>query len=66
MEPILLYNRKTGSLEEEVGFEKSTTDEAIAELPPWMDLADLTEDDWVVLVEVGAILYREGLSRREA
>lgn len=39
-------------------------DDAIAQLAAWMDVSDLSEDDWVVLVEVGAILYREGLRRR--
>lgn len=40
-------------------------DDAIAQLAAWMDVSDLSEDDWVVLVEVGAILYREGLRRRQ-
>lgn len=44
---------------------KKGLDDAIAQLAAWMDLAELSEDDWVVLVEVGAILYREGLRRRE-
>ena len=40
-------------------------DDAIAQLAAWMDLADLSEDDWAVLGEVGGILYREGLRRRQ-
>lgn len=39
-------------------------DDAIALLAAWMDLADLSENDWAVLGEVGGILYREGLRRR--
>lgn len=42
-------------------------DDAIANLAAWMDLAEdhLTEDDRTVLGEIGAVLYREGLRRRE-
>lgn len=41
-------------------------DDAIWKLAAWMHVASdhLTEDDIVLLGEVGAILYREGLSRR--
>lgn len=41
-------------------------DEAIAQLAAWMDLVSdrLTEDDVVVLTEIGATLYREGLRKR--
>ena len=41
-------------------------EDAISELALWMDLkqADLTEDDWTMLVNVGGLLYREGLLRR--
>ncbi|MBS0339825.1 MAG: hypothetical protein JSS56_04825 [Proteobacteria bacterium] len=39
-------------------------DDAIALLAGWMELADLSEDDWAVLGEVGGILYRDGLRRR--
>jgi hypothetical protein len=43
-------------------------DDAIAELAGWMELArdHLTDDDWTVLGEIGAVLYREGLRRRLA
>ena len=43
-------------------------DDAIAQLAAWMDLAadHLTEDDWAVLGEIGAVLYLEGLRRRRA
>lgn len=42
-------------------------DDAIANLAAWMDLAanHLTEDDMAVLGEIGGVLYREGLLRRE-
>lgn len=41
-------------------------DDAIAQLAAWMDLAAsrLFEDDVVVLSEIGATLYREGLRNR--
>lgn len=41
-------------------------DDAIANLAAWMNMARdrLTEDDWVVLGEVGGLLYREGVRRR--
>lgn len=41
-------------------------DDAIAGLAVWMDLArdHLKEEDWVVLGEIGGMLYREGASRR--
>jgi len=41
-------------------------DDAISELAAWIDLAryKLTEDDMVVLGNVGGLLYREGLRRR--
>lgn len=40
-------------------------DDAIADLVRWMDLAHerLTEQDRAALVEVGGVLYREGLRR---
>lgn len=43
-------------------------DEAIAQLAAWMDLASdrLTEDDGVVLTEIGAMLYRDGLRKRRS
>ena len=46
---------------------KWTVDDAIAELAAWMDLAryKLTDDDMVVLGEIGGVMYREGLRRRE-
>lgn len=42
-------------------------DDAIAELAAWIDLAKnrLSEDDLALLTRVGAMLYREGLSRRQ-
>jgi len=42
-------------------------DDAIANLAAWMELArdHLTEDDWTVLGEIGGMLYREGVSRRQ-
>ena len=43
-----------------------TADDALVRLAAWMDLAAsrLTEDDETVLVEIGAVLYRDGLRRR--
>ena len=45
---------------------KANLDDAIANFAAWMELAQdhLTEDDWAVLGEIGAMLYREGASRR--
>lgn len=42
-------------------------DDAVDGLASWMGLAQdrLTEDDMAVLAEVGVILYRGGLRRRE-
>ena len=41
-------------------------EDAISELALWMDLkqAELSEDDWTMLVNVGGLLYREGLRQR--
>ncbi len=41
-------------------------DDVIVQLAAWMDLAAerLTEDDLVVLSGIGAVLYREGLRKR--
>lgn len=39
-------------------------DDAIALLAARMDLADLSENDWAVLVEIGGILCRDGLRQR--
>lgn len=41
-------------------------DDAIANLAAWMEQARgrLSEDDWVVLGEIGGLLYREGANRR--
>ena len=41
-------------------------DDAVAALATWMSLAGdrLTEDDMVVLVGIGAVLYRHGLRQR--
>ena len=45
---------------------KATLSDAISLLASWMDVARgrLTEDDLVVLGEIGGILYRDGLARR--
>lgn len=42
-------------------------DDAISQLAAWMDLAadHLSEDDAAVLINIGGMLYREGLRRRE-
>lgn len=39
---------------------------AISDLALWMDLkeAELSEDDWSMLVNVGGLIYREGLRQR--
>jgi len=41
-------------------------DDALANLAGWIELKqeELHEDDLAVLLEVGGILYREGLKRR--
>lgn len=40
---------------------RKSLDDAVAELANWMDLARdrLTDGDWIVLGEIGAVLYRE-------
>lgn len=40
--------------------------DAIAELAAWMDLARdrLTDEDWMVLGHIGAVLYREAVRRK--
>lgn len=45
---------------------QASLDDAIAQLAAWMDLAStrLYEDDLVVLIGIGATLYREGLRNR--
>lgn len=45
---------------------QASLDDAIAQLAAWMDLAStrLSEDDLVVLMGIGAALYREGLRNR--
>jgi len=45
--------------------DQSKTDDAIAQLAAWMELAGerLTEDDMVVLVGIGAVLYRDRLNQ---
>ena len=47
---------------------KATLDDAIVMLAGWMELAQdqLTEDDVVILAEIGAIMFRDGLDRRMA
>lgn len=45
----------------------SGLDDAIANLVAWTDLAadQLTEDDMADLSEIGGLVYREGLRRRQ-
>lgn len=45
---------------------RESLDEAVVRLAAWIGLAQdhLTEDDMAVLMEVGGILYREGLRRK--
>ena len=40
---------------------KKSLEDAVAELASWMELARdrLTDGDWIVLGEIGAVLYRE-------
>lgn len=47
---------------------RESLDDAVVRLAAWVDLAQgkLSEDDMVVLMEVGGILYREGLRRRQS
>ena len=44
----------------------ATLDDAVVRLAAWMDLAagHLSEQDQAVLTGIGAVLYRDGLSRR--
>ncbi len=45
----------------------ASLDDAVVRLAAWIGLAEdhLTEDDMAVLVEVGGVLYREGLRKRQ-
>lgn len=47
---------------------RESLDDAVVRLAAWVDLAQgmLSEDDMVVLMEVGGLLYREGLRRRQS
>lgn len=47
---------------------RDSLDDAVVRLAAWMELASgkLSEDDMVVLIEVGGILYREGLRKRQS
>jgi len=60
---IKRFQQRAEQLDEE-GSAKAL-DDAIADLVRWMDLAHerLTEEDRAALVEVGGVLYREGLRR---
>lgn len=46
--------------------QQTNIDDAIVKLATWLYLSQgvLSEDDMTLLVEVGGILYREGLERR--
>jgi len=46
--------------------QSATLDDAIVGLATWLDGAQdrLTEDDVVMLADIGEILYRDGLQRR--
>lgn len=46
----------------------ATVDDAIGMLAAWIDAAQdkLTEDDMVILGEIGGALYRDGLQRKSA
>lgn len=61
---IKRFQQRAEALDEE-GSAKGL-DDAIVYLVRWMDLAHerLTEQDRAALVEVGGVLYREGLRRR--
>lgn len=45
---------------------RASLDDAVVRLAAWIGLAEdhLTEDDMAVLVEIGGVLYREGLRKR--
>jgi hypothetical protein len=47
---------------------RESLDDAVVRLAAWIGLAQgkLSEDDMVVLIEVGGILYREGLRKRQS
>lgn len=47
---------------------KATSDDALGMLAAWIsqNRDRLTEDDLVVLAEVGGMIYRDGLNRRTA
>lgn len=52
----------------EVQEARASLDDAVVRLAAWIGLAEgkLTEDDIAALVEVGGILYREGLRKRQS
>ena len=54
------------SLMQELEGSRKGLDDAIAELAAWMELARdrLTDDDWVALGQIGAVLYRAAARTR--
>ncbi|MDI3382599.1 hypothetical protein ACFPPF_16170 [Xenophilus aerolatus] len=61
---IKRFQDRAESLKEQ--FSGSGLDDAIASLAGWMDAAHnrLTDQDRAVLTELGGVLYREGLHRK--
>ncbi|WP_089084287.1 hypothetical protein [Aquitalea magnusonii] len=61
---IALFETQAQMLD--VSDQQTNIDDAIVKLTTWLYLSQgvLSEDDMTLLVEVGGILYREGLERR--
>lgn len=66
MDHPLIKRFEAGAELLEIQRDGASVEDAVIRLAAWMDLAadHLTEDDEVVLVGIGAMLYREGLRRR--
>lgn len=61
---IRRFQNRAEALEEQ--FSARGLDDAIADLARWMDAAHdrLSDQDRAALIEIGGILFREGLRRR--
>ena len=66
MDHPLIKRFEAGAELLEIQRDGASVEDAVIRLAAWMELAadHLTEDDEVVLVGIGAMLYREGLRGR--
>ncbi|RQY11170.1 hypothetical protein [Burkholderia stagnalis] len=65
--PVIAAFERQSKILDVIG-DKQDADDAIALLAGWIDLAAerLTDDDVSVLVNVGGLLFRDGLQRKNA